>query len=176
MSKAVLAYGVLFVLLGAGCAHKPATADATKASASAVDPGLTKDQPLSADVQGSDSGKIDGLTSVHFDYDSSSLSAETRGELKKDFDWIKSHPDSKLQIEGHCDRHGSVEYNFALGERRAKAVQTYLIQLGADAKRLSVISYGKERPLDNSETDAADRKNRRANFRPSGPNVHVSSN
>jgi peptidoglycan-associated lipoprotein len=73
-----------------------------------------------------------------------------------------------LQIEGHCDSRGSIEYNLALGERRAKSVRAYLVNLGVSAKRLSVISYGKEKPIVQGDSEEAMAKNRRANFLPLG--------
>lgn len=125
-----------------------------------------QNKDLSFNAQGSDSGQIDGLESVHFDYDKSAITADGRASAQKDADWMKAHPDTNVQIEGHCDRHGSIEYNLALGERRAKTVRTYMINLGVNGKRLSTISYGKEKPLDSAETESADAKNRRANFVP----------
>lgn len=78
-----------------------------------------------------------------------------------------------LQVEGHCDRHGTEEYNLALGERRATVVEDYLLNLGVKKDRVSKISYGKEKLLDVADTEDADRLNRRTNFRPiSSPPIH----
>ena len=71
---------------------------------------------------------------------------------------------SKVTIEGHCDERGTAEYNLALGERRAKAAQEYLVFLGVGAQRLSTISYGEEKPVDPGNNEAAWAKNRRAHF------------
>ena len=125
-------------------------------------------QDMSFDATGSDSGKIAGLKSVRFDYDSSTLTAEARKQLADNAEWIKANPKATVQVEGHCDSRGSVEYNLALGERRAKAVKTYLMSLGIESKRLTIISYGEEKPLDNRDTEDAYAKNRRANFVPLG--------
>lgn len=116
------------------------------------------------DPAGSDSGAISGLYTIYFDYDKASLTAEGRSAAQKNADWLKNNPNANLQIEGHCDRHGSIEYNLALGERRAKTVKSYMMNLGVASNRLTTISYGKEKTLDPSETEAADSKNRRANF------------
>jgi peptidoglycan-associated lipoprotein len=70
----------------------------------------------------------------------------------------------KIVIEGHCDERGTAEYNIALGERRAKSVKRYLINLGVDSSQLSTISYGEERPADPGHNEAAWAKNRRAEF------------
>ena len=159
-----------------GCAHKPKEGDnAVGGQANgAVAPNI-QDKSLTSDDIGSDSGKIDGLTSVHFAYDSASLNGEAKALLRKNVDWVNKHAGIKLQIEGHCDRHGSVEYNLALGERRAKIVKKYLIDLGIDEARVSVISYGNEKLIDTGETDQADQANRRANFKPIGAGVSLSN-
>jgi len=70
-----------------------------------------------------------------------------------------------IKIEGHCDERGTVEYNLSLGEKRAKATMDYLVGLGIDPGRISIISYGKERPADQGHTEAAWSKNRRCEFR-----------
>ena len=77
---------------------------------------------------------------------------------------MKKNSALKVRIEGHCDERGSDEYNLALGERRAKAAMNYLVTLGIADKRLSVISYGKEKPVDPGHDEAAWAKNRRAEF------------
>lgn len=124
-----------------------------------------QDKDIAVDATGSDSGKIAGLYTVHFEYDKSSLSEEMRNLLVKDAEWLKQHTNKSMQVEGHCDRHGSTEYNLALGQRRADTVKHYLVNLGIIQNRLLTISYGKEQMLDSAETDEADVKNRRANFK-----------
>jgi peptidoglycan-associated lipoprotein len=118
------------------------------------------------DKAGSDSGSIKGLSSVHFDYDSSTLSSDARRALAENAEWIKGHNNATIQIEGHCDSRGSVEYNLALGERRAKAVKAYMGSLGIDSKRMTIISYGEEKPIATGDSEDAYAKNRRANFVP----------
>ncbi|MDE0119145.1 MAG: OmpA family protein [Bdellovibrionales bacterium] len=120
-------------------------------------------QDIDSDNKGSDSGTIDGLSTVYFAYDSSTLSEETRQTLMENLSWIQSHSEvSSLELEGHCDTMGSEAYNVGLGRRRAEAVKSFLVEQGIDSSRLSVISYGEERPL--SEVDHS--KNRRVNFVP----------
>lgn len=121
---------------------------------------------MNYDAMGSDSGTIAGLSTVFFDYDQSAITTEARRLLAQNAEWIKNNTNVAVQIEGHCDARGTVEYNIALGERRAIAVKNYLVSLGIDGKRLSVISYGKERPVAQGDTDDAYSKNRRANFVP----------
>lgn len=123
-------------------------------------------QDMSFDSQGSDGGNINGLSSVNFDYDSSTLSSTARRQLADNAEWIKTNSNTTVQIEGHCDSRGSVEYNLALGERRAKAVKNYLTSLGVDSNRMTIISYGEEKPLAMGDTEDAYAKNRRANFVP----------
>lgn len=132
---------------------------------SAASPVLA-DKEIGFDPQGSDSGKINGLSTVFFEYDSSKLSETARKVLKSNADWIKSNAKANVQIEGHTDSRGSTEYNLSLGERRAKAVRQYLESLGVDSKRMSIISYGEEKPLVPGDTESAYSKNRRANFVP----------
>jgi len=104
------------------------------------------------------------LENVYFDFDKSDLKPDARETLSRNAEWIKGHPTSKVQIEGHCDERGTEEYNLALGERRANAVKNYLVSLGIDADRLYTISYGEELPADPGHTEEAWAKNRRAHF------------
>ena len=122
--------------------------------------------PMSFDATGSDSGKIGGLYSISFDYDKNALSSDAKEKLKSNAEWMKTHGNMNLQIEGHCDARGSIEYNLALGERRAQSVRTYLVNLGVPGNRLNIISYGKERPLSSGDSESDYSRNRRANFVP----------
>jgi len=101
---------------------------------------------------------------IHFDYDRFSIKPEDRKILAEKASYLNSHQDVKIRIEGHCDERGTTEYNLALGERRAKAAQEYLVFLGISPSRISTISYGEERPLDTSGTEEAWANNRRAHF------------
>lgn len=123
-------------------------------------------QPMNFDPAGSDSGTISGLMSINFEYDRATLSKEAKAILKGNAGWISQNEKVNVQIEGHCDSRGSIEYNLSLGERRAKAVKDYLVSLGVNGSRLTIISYGEEKPLVNSESEEAWGKNRRANFVP----------
>jgi peptidoglycan-associated lipoprotein len=102
---------------------------------------------------------------VYFDFDKSDLRQDARDVLSKNAEIIlKSLPGAKIQIAGNCDELGSAEYNMALGERRAKSAQKYLITLGVKAENLSIISYGKEKPAVTGDDEAARAKNRRDEF------------
>ena len=150
---------VLAMALSACASKKPKTDEAGMGDSGVA----TKD--MAFDASGSDSGSIAGLNTVHFDYDQSALSSEARRLLGENAEWIKKNGGT-VQIEGHCDNRGSVEYNLALGERRAKSVKNYLVSLGVDGKRLTIISYGEEKPLVAGDSEEAYSKNRRANFVP----------
>jgi peptidoglycan-associated lipoprotein len=140
-------------------------ASATDAAAGEVSAGISQ-EAMSFNAAGSDSGSIAGLNTIYFEYDSAALDTKARETLKSNADWLKKNSKVTLQIEGHCDSRGSVEYNLALGERRAKAVKDYLVSLGANSRSLTLISYGKEKPLELGDSEAVHARNRRANFVP----------
>ena len=104
------------------------------------------------------------LADVHFEYDTASLTEQTRATLERHAVWLQTRRDLRVTIEGHCDQRGTVEYNLALGEQRARAAWDYLVSLGVAADRLRTVSYGKERPLELSDTEQAYSVNRRAHF------------
>jgi peptidoglycan-associated lipoprotein len=148
----------------------------TKSGSAALDSAITS-QAMDFTPQGSDSHKIKGLTSVHFAFDKSTVAKSEFALVTQNVAWMKSHPGLKIQIEGNCDSRGSVEYNLALGERRAKVVYEALKEMGIETSRLSIISFGKERPLDQGDTDEAYAQNRRVNFVPiNAPANTLSSN
>jgi peptidoglycan-associated lipoprotein len=144
-----------------GCASKKPQSDISASGAA-----MLNADPLTFSPGGSDSGKIAGLNTIHFDFDRAVLDAEARAQIEQNASWIKAHPELKVQIEGHCDARGSVEYNLALGDRRAKAVQNVLMELGISKDHLATISYGEEKPIASGDSDEAYAKNRRANFVP----------
>ena len=127
------------------------------------DPNVSS-QNLSFTVEGSDAGGA--LKTVNFEFDKFGLTDRSRELLRQNAQWIKENGGWVVEIEGHCDDRGSVEYNIALGEKRANTVKEFLINVGVPQDRISVISYGKERLLDKGQTESAHYKNRRANFRP----------
>jgi len=102
------------------------------------------------------------LADAFFDYDDASLRSDAKTALEGDAKYLESHGGAKAVIEGHCDERGSVEYNLALGERRAKAAKDFLVSYGIPDSRLTTISYGKERPFDPGHDESAWAKNRRA--------------
>ncbi|MBE0605594.1 MAG: peptidoglycan-associated lipoprotein Pal [Deltaproteobacteria bacterium] len=108
--------------------------------------------------------KVSQFDDIRFDFDKSELKEDSRKTSGVVADYLKSHPQAKMLIEGHCDERGTAEYNMALGERRATAVMTYLVSLGVPKSALSTVSFGKEKPLDPGHNEAAWGKNRRAHF------------
>ena len=88
------------------------------------------------------------LKDIHFDFDKYDIHPGDAQILKENAALLVKHPTVKIQIAGHCDERGTIEYNLALGERRANSAKKYLTSLGISADRVSTISYGKERPLD----------------------------
>jgi peptidoglycan-associated lipoprotein len=101
---------------------------------------------------------------INFDFDKYDLRTDARAILDRKASFLNQISSVRAQIEGHCDERGTSEYNLALGERRANAAKQYLTTAGISAARLSTISYGKERPLDPGQNEAAWARNRRAHF------------
>lgn len=104
------------------------------------------------------------LQTVYFDFDSFVLSPAARTTLAKNGEYLKKNAAIKVQLEGHTDERGADDYNLSLGEKRAKAAQSYLSTLGIQANRLSIISYGEEKPADQGHDEAAWARNRRVEF------------
>ena len=105
-----------------------------------------------------------GLRDVFFAYDSWTISEEERQALNRNAEWMKSNSSALVKVEGHCDERGTSAYNLVLGEKRAKAARNYLVELGVGANRLSVVSYGKERPSCNEHAESCYQQNRRGHL------------
>ncbi len=99
-----------------------------------------------------------------FDLDKSDLRADAREALTKDAEFLRSYPQVRVSLEGHCDERGSTEYNLGLGQRRAEAAKNFLISLGITSDRVETISWGKERPFCGEHNDECWQQNRRAHF------------
>lgn len=161
-----LALGLVACAFVAGCKGKQTQTDTNIQSAPTSNEAAIESTPMSFDPSGSDSGKIDGLVTVHFGFDKSNLDEAAKKDIAGNAEWMKKNAAAKVQIEGHCDARGTIEYNIALGERRANAVKAYMVSLGIASDRLSVISYGKEKPVATGDSEDVYAKNRRANFVP----------
>jgi len=103
-----------------------------------------------------------GSDTVHFATDSSDIDSEAQSILAKQAQWLAKYPNVRVTIEGHCDERGTREYNLALGDRRANSAKNFLVNAGVNAARISVISYGKERPIATGSDEEAWAQNRRA--------------
>lgn len=101
---------------------------------------------------------------AYFDFDKSDIRADARTTLTKDAEFLRSYPQVRVSIEGHCDERGSTEYNLGLGQRRAEAAKNYLISLGISADRMETVSWGKERPVCTEHNEDCWQRNRRAHF------------
>jgi peptidoglycan-associated lipoprotein len=105
-----------------------------------------------------------GLTDVFYGFDSWNLSEAGLQALVTDAEWLRANPGKTITIEGHCDERGSQAYNLVLGEKRAKAAQRYLVELGVKAQRMDVVSYGKDRPFCKELDETCYQKNRRSHM------------
>lgn len=101
-------------------------------------------------------------TVINFEFDESRVAGKYFEILEAHATYLRDNPEVKVVVEGHCDERGTPEYNIALGERRAKAVTRYLENLGVSSSQISTVSYGEEKPVDRSRTEAAFAANRRA--------------
>ena len=108
------------------------------------------------------------LSDIHFDYDEYTLREGDREVLNRNGEALKKFDFIKITIQGHCDERGSVEYNLALGERRARVAYDYLLSLGVPADRMKTVSYGKEIPLCTDANEECWARNRRDHFEVSG--------
>ena len=120
--------------------------------------------PSAARAGEAEKAKESPLKDVFFDFDKSVIRAEAKQSLDENARWLKANPNATIVIEGHCDERGTREYNLALGQRRAKSVQDHLVAAGISARRIKIITYGKERPFALGHDESAWKWNRRAHF------------
>lgn len=157
LSIALISFSL--VLGFAGCKSAPKTDDSESGT------GSTEMTQGDANTMGdSDSGKAMGMQTIYFKYDSFEIDSEGKQSLATNVEILKANPSVKIQVEGHCDQRGGIQYNIALGEKRANTVRDALKKAGIANDRLATISYGKERLVDSSMSESAFAKNRRANF------------
>lgn len=121
------------------------------------------DQPLGEPMR-EGATPAPALRTIHFGFDRFDLDETAQAILESNLAWMRQNPGTQIQIEGHCDERGTVEYNLLLGERRAKAVKAYLVARGIPDSTLHTISYGEERPMDTARSEEAYSMNRRAQF------------
>ncbi len=157
--KVVMAISAALLL--AACSTKPADTGGTNTSGNNTSTTTTSTVP-----QAPQPGSVEEFTQsigdrVFFGFDRFDLTAEAQAQLQKQATWLKTYPQYRFVVEGHCDERGTREYNLALGERRATAVKNYLTALGIDQNRMQTISYGKERPAVLGSNEEAWAQNRR---------------
>jgi len=155
--RLTLVIALASIITASGCGGKNSTKsdDSNSPNSPAADDNTMGD---------SDTGKASGLQTVHYPYDSFVLDESGKSTLKANAEVLKNKPSLKIQIEGHCDQRGGIQYNIALGEKRANSAKKFLEDMGISADRVTTVSYGKERPVDSGTTEDAYSKNRRANF------------
>ena len=161
--RVFLAFLLLLPLAGA-CKKKgpkPGEAGAGAAGAGLVEEGLAGGSSLERAKRGLGPEENGILGDVHFAYDSYELDSAARDVLSRNLGWLRQNARAKVELEGHADSRGTIEYNLALGAKRAKSVKDYLVSQGITSDRLSTISYGKELPLCHEENDECWARNRR---------------
>ena len=125
---------------------------------------VSQSSALQDSYAATDTQKKFGQEDIYFNFDEFAVSPDGKKILASKAAFLKTHPTLKVMVEGHCDERGTTEYNLALGEKRAGEVKKYLIFLGIDGNRLSVISYGKEKPAASGHNEEAWAKNRRVHL------------
>jgi peptidoglycan-associated lipoprotein len=147
---------------GTGTGTGPGTGTGTAPGGAGT--GATAARPPEARPQPREFVADPNLKDVFFDFDKYDIRPEDAKTLDANANWLKSNPNQLVLIEGHCDERGTNEYNLALGERRAKAAMNYLVSQGVQASRITIISYGEERPTCADKTESCWARNRRAHF------------
>ena len=141
IARFTTAVAVVIAMGAIGCQSKPKpTTETTKTDSE------WKEQPTTPRESSTGMSKKLDLTTIYFDFDKSDIRETDKPRLQAISDFLKAYPEAKIQIAGNCDERGTVEYNLALGERRANAAKQYLTGLGTPDGLMSTISYGKERP------------------------------
>ncbi|HET8731788.1 MAG TPA: peptidoglycan-associated lipoprotein Pal, partial [Moraxellaceae bacterium] len=144
--------------------QKPAEAPAATTSAAStgttIDTAALEAQKRKAEADAA-AAALRSQNTIHFDFDVSTLRTEDLAILDANARYLSAHPKAQVLLGGHTDERGTAEYNMALGERRAKSAQAYLLTHGVKANQLDVVSYGEEKPVDRDQTEEAWAKNRR---------------
>jgi peptidoglycan-associated lipoprotein len=183
-SHLVLSSLLVAAVVLSGCAKRPATTQAAAPAPTGSASTTAAAPPAPAPVQSApptaatttpapsstarpavqDFAAVPELADVFFDFDKYDIRPGDAKTLDANANWLKSNPNHLVLIEGHCDERGTNEYNLALGERRAKSTMNYLVSQGVQANRITIISYGEERPQCTEHNEACWAKNRRAHF------------
>ncbi len=167
MKRSVLIAVAIVGLLSAwGCAKKTGVASAPESheeaaaapaqAAPAAAPEVRSEEPVERAA-----ASEAGLKLIYFDFDKSFIRDDARPVMQANAEWLKANPKAKVRIEGTCDERGTIEYNLALGQRRAASAKKYLTDAGISPSRISLISYGKEKPACTDHDETCWQKNRR---------------
>jgi peptidoglycan-associated lipoprotein len=166
--RAALAALVIGGALAAGCAKKPPATPAPPPAQAETPPTPAPTPPPppppAEPPPPAPGSHTEDYSPVFFDYDSYTLRDDARAALDANAKLLRDNPNVNVTIEGHCDDRGTVEYNQALGERRAQAARDYLVGAGIPSGRVNLISYGKERPFSTGTDESSYQQNRRAHF------------
>jgi peptidoglycan-associated lipoprotein len=122
------------------------------------------EQPTSAQAQSMEEMFRANVFDAYFDFNMADIRPDARENLSKTAQFLRTHPQIRVNIEGHCDERGSTEYNLGLGDRRAAAAKSFLVSLGVAADRMGTVSYGKERPFCTEHSEECWQQNRRAHI------------
>ena len=166
----------MFILVGCApktveIAQKPTTSftERSLSDQDSVRRGITEEELARAERERllrEQEGRVESLANeVYFDYDSYTINSSELPKINAVGNYLKQNREIRIVAEGHCDERGTVEYNLALGQKRAEAVKAYLVKMGIDGSRVRAISFGKEVPVDPGHAEEAWAKNRRAHFK-----------
>lgn len=162
--KTIVPFFASLALL-AGCSSSTKLSETTTAQVAAPVVSSSSVAPVDASQsKGSTEGPKQTAHIVYFDYDSFSIKAEAKPVIERHAQYLRTNPQRKLQLEGHTDNRGGREYNIALGQKRAEAVQRTLSLLGASGAQIESISFGKEKPASLDDNEESWAKNRRVEF------------
>ena len=161
--KVVVAAAALALL--AGCASQPQTKDAASVSSAAADEAARKAAADKTSALWLAKGRLGAQEpAVYFDYDKFNIKPQFHNTVSAFGNYMTLDPKARIVIEGNADERGTVEYNLALGQKRAEAVSIGLQAIGADPARIEAISNGEEKPRNKAKTEAAFAENRRADL------------
>ncbi|WP_116089701.1 peptidoglycan-associated lipoprotein Pal [Sphingomonas crusticola] len=168
MNKTTMLLTTAALIAVAGCTKKPPAKlpppPPSGTTTTGQDSGSTTTDATNGVTPGSRADMLAqaGTDTVHFATDSSDIDSEATAILTRQAAWLRKYPNVRVTVEGHCDERGTREYNLALGDRRANSAKNFLINAGISAARISVISYGKERPVAAGSDEESWAQNRRA--------------
>ena len=184
----LITLGAALIISGTGCRHTPQNTKNITGTKGPNYPGTTQPETAPAITDGGTGvgmndnnphtialGNIDyskwvphpeilADQTIHFDYDKSAIKAHEQSKVDAVADYLKSHANVAVRVEGNCDERGTEEYNRSLGERRALAARERIVQAGIDPSRVDIITYGKDKPVALEHVEAAFAKNRRDDF------------